>query len=230
MQTPRFVLLIGLCAFSLGPVFGQTDDDLAIIKKVQVAMADAPFSRVTTVVTDRNSKAETERMVVEREKPDKVHFTTVKGGEAGTEMISDGQRSLMRDGPDEPWKKSPINVSALMNAGMSNLAADALKEEHGHLKLIGPDEVNGISAQVYELSTDEGKSKIWLATDNSRPLKAERDYEGPGAIPKLKKTAKGQFDIAALRDQLKAAQSKKQLHSVTSFEYDPSIKVTMPQQ
>lgn len=130
------------------------------MKKMQDAVANAPSARITTVVTERGSNTELKKAVVEREPPDKVHFTKIENGAASTEMVSDGKRNLMRHGPDEPWKSVPVNVSAMMNANVSPLALEYFREEHGHLKLIGPDQVNGAAAQVYELSTDYGSSKV----------------------------------------------------------------------
>ncbi len=228
MQILRSAFLTGLLVLSIGSLRAQSEEDLAIIKKVQDAVANAPSSRVTSIVTDRSSGAEVEKIVVEREQPDKVHFITTDNGAAGTEMVSDGKRNLMRHGPNEPWKSLPVNMSAMMNASLSNLAQDTFREEHGHLKLLGSDQVNGTAAKVYELTTDDNSSKIWLATDTSRPLKAERDYKGPGPIPRMKDGAGRKLDLNALRDQLKAAKTERQLHSVTTFDYDPSIKVTLP--
>lgn len=44
----------------------------------------------------------------------------------------------------------------------------------------------------------------------------------------MKHNPSGKLDLNALRDQLKAAKTKRQLHSVTTFDYDPSIKVVLP--
>lgn len=231
MQNPlmnllRFTFLCGSFTFGLiSAVTAQTSDDLAILKKMTDAAMAAPGSRMTSTITDRDSGTVLETVVVEQVKPDQVHFVTTKNGKAGTEMISDGKRSLQRSGPNEPWKPLPINLSGMMkemhNGGVGE---EKMREEHGHLKLIGDDQVSGVAAKVYQLSEDQGPSKIWLAADDSRLLKVERDYDGTGPIA----SPKFDGDLKSLKAQLKAATTQRHLHSVTTCEYDPSIKITMP--
>ena len=137
-------------------------------------------------------------------------------------MISDGQRSLRRAGPNDPWKPLPMNLSGMMNPSQKNFDEAQLKEEHAHLKPVGDDQINGVAAKVYEMSSDNGPSKVWIAADTSRILKVVRDYEGEvlTAHPKIRG-----MDLEA---QLKAATAQHHLHSVTDYVYDPSIKITMP--
>jgi hypothetical protein len=206
---------------------GQTADDLAVLKKMTEAAMAAPSSRMTSTVTDRDSGAVLEKMVVEQVKPDQVHFLATKNGKPGTEMISDGKRSLRRSGPNEPWKTLPMNLSGMMNEMHgSGIGEEQMREQHGHLKLIGEDQVGGVAAKVYQLTEDTGPSKIWLADDNSRLLQVERDYDGTGPIA----SPKFNGDLKSLQAQLKAATTQHHLHSLTTCEYDPSIKIAMPAQ
>jgi hypothetical protein len=113
----------------------------------------------------------------------------------------------------------------MMNASHKNFDEEHLKEEHAHLKPVGDEPVDGVAARVYEVSTDNGLSKVWIAADTSRILKVERDYEGgiPTSHPKM-----SGMDLKALQAQLKAATAQHHLHAVTNYVYDPSIKITMP--
>ena len=218
-----------LLAFAaIGTTGAQTQDDYAVMKKVQEAIKAAPNSRCTSTITDRDSGAVVETIVIERVAPDRIHTFSTDNGQPGTEIISDGKRTIQRDGPNGAWKTLPVNFSALMNASQGAAGEEEFREQHGHLKLVGDDKVGGVPAKVYELSDDSGPSKIWLATDTSRMLKAERDYEGPGPVPKMKRSAKGAFDLKALQAQLKAATAKHHLHSVMVFDYDTPIIITMP--
>lgn len=124
----------------------------------------------------------------------------------------------------EPWKPLPTNLSKMMNASHKNFDEEQLKEEHARLKPVGDDQINGVAAKVYELSTDDGSSKVWIAADASRILKVERDYEGEVSTSRPKMSA----DLKTLQAQLKAATAQHHLHSVANFVYDPSIKITMP--
>ena len=203
----------------------QTADDLAILKKMSDAALAAPASRMTSTVTDRDSGAVLEKIVVEQVKPDQVHFVTMKNSQPETEMFSDGKRSLERSGPNEPWKPLPMNLSGMMKKMHNSVGGEEqMREQHEHLKLIGDDQVGGVAAKVYQLSADIGPSKIWLAADDSRLLKMERDYDGTGPIA----APKFNGDMKSLQAQLKAATTQRHLHSVTTCEYDPSIKITMP--
>jgi hypothetical protein len=229
MKFSRLTFIEALLALAaIGTAPAQTPDDFAIMKKVQEAIKAAPTSRSTSTVTDRDSRAVVETIVVERVAPDRVHTFSTHNGQPANEMISDGKRTLQREGPNEPWKTLPVNLSAMMNASKGAPGEEQFREQHGHLKLIGDDKVDGVAAKVYELSEDIGPSKIWLATDTSRMLKVERDYEGSGPVPRMKAKGGGAPDLKALQAQLKAATAQHHLHSVTIFDYDPSIKITMP--
>lgn len=218
-------LIATLNLVALGAATAQTADDSAIMQKVMDAMKNASSERITSTVSDRDSGKVVESAVVEREQPGKVHFVSSHNGEQ-SEIIGDGQRTLRRKGPNEPWKALPVNVSAMMNSTPDQMMAETFKEEHAHLKLVGDDQINGVAAKVYDLSEDSGQSKLWLAADNSRLLKVERDYEGTGPMARPKFNG----DMKSLQAQLKAATAQHRLHSVTTFEYDPSIKITMPPQ
>ncbi len=218
---------LGLAAISTSP--GQTPEDFALLKKVQAAVAAAPACRITTSITDRDSGAAVEHAVIERVPPDSVHFVITHNGQPGSEMISDGQRSLRRTGPNEPWKSLPMNLSAMMNESQKAFAEDHLREVHGHLKLAGDDQIGGVAAKVYELTEDSGPSKLWIAADTSRPLKVERDYDGAAPGSAMKRNANGKVDLKSLQAQLKAATAQHHLRSVSTYEYDPSIKITMPE-
>jgi hypothetical protein len=226
----NFIRSTFVCCFSLAVVsaIAQTPDDLALMKKIQEAVKAAHNSRCTMTVTDRDSGAVVETMVIERVAPDRVHSLSTRNGQPGIEMFSDGKRTLEREGPNEPWKSLPVNLSAMMNASQGAVGEEQFREQHGHLKLIGDDKVGGVAAKVYELTTDNGPSKIWLATDTSRMLQVERDYEGSGPVPRMKRSGGGAPDLKALQAQLKAATAKHHLHSVMIFDYDTPIKITMP--
>ena len=51
------------------------------MKKVTAAAVAAPASRVTSTVTDRDSGAVVETVVLERVPPDTVHFVTTHNGQ-----------------------------------------------------------------------------------------------------------------------------------------------------
>jgi hypothetical protein len=186
----RFILVssLGSCLIFAGLATspGQTSEDIALLKKVQVAVATAPPSRNSSTITDRDSGTVVETVVLERVPPDSVHIVTTRHEQAGSEMISDGQRSLRRSGPNEPWKPLPMNLSEMMKESQKAFAEDHFGEEHGHLKLIGDDQVDGVAARAYELTEDSGPSKVWIAADTSRPLKWNAIMKEPPRVPGCK--------------------------------------------
>jgi hypothetical protein len=201
----------------------QTQDDFALIKKMAEATKNAPASRLNSTVTDRDSGAVLETMTMERVAPAEIHVATTRHGQAASEMISDGKRNLRRRSPSEPWKSIPLNISEMFQTAL-NFSDDDVREKHIHLKPVGDDQVDGIAAKVFEMTSDENNSKVWLAADNSRLLKVERDYEGEGPIDPPKFNG----GLKSLQAQLKAATTQHRLHSLTLYIYDPSIKITMP--
>jgi hypothetical protein len=200
-------------------------DDLALFKKMIDAARTAPASRLTSIITDRDSGAVLETIVMERVPPDGLHFLSTRNGQLHSEMISDGKRTLQRKSPNEPWKALPVNLGKMMNKAPGQFSDEDIRKKHTHMKLIGDDQVNGAAARAYELTEDEtGPSKVWLAADTSQILKMERDYEGAGPIAEPKFNG----DLKSLQAQLKAATAQHHLHSVSTIVYDPSIKITMP--
>lgn len=224
MKSFRLILFHGLLSAALaGAAVAQTPDDFALIKKMKDATKNAPASRLSSTITDRDSDAALETMTMERVAPDQIHVVTTKHGQPASEMITDGKRNLRRRSPNEPWKPTPINIGAMFQASL-NYDEDDIREQHVHLKPAGDDNVGGIPAKVYELTSDDNNSKVWLAADNSRLLKAERDYDGSGPMD----APKFDGDLKSLKAQLKAATAQHHLHSLTLYTYDPSIKITMP--
>ena len=81
------------------------------------------------------------------------------------------------------------------------------------VKLAGHETLDGKAASIYEFTTDlmglTTDTKVWVSDADSRPLKAEADSHG-----ELKLGAR--------------AGRKTNNHAVTAFDYDPSIKITLP--
>ncbi|HEX3816774.1 MAG TPA: hypothetical protein VHW03_00635 [Chthoniobacterales bacterium] len=222
---PLFFCSALLSVVLAGSALGQTADDFALLKKMGEATKDAPTSRLNSTITDRDSGAVLETVTMERVAPDQVHLITTHHGEPATEMISDGKRSLTRKSPNEPWKPLPFNFGQTFHSAL-NFDQEEIREQHVHLKPLGDDQVDGTAAKIYEMTSDDGTSKIWIAADNSRLLKLEHDYEGTAPI----KTPKFDGNLKSLQAQLKAATAQHHLHSLTLYTYDPSIKITMPPQ
>lgn len=226
MKSIPLLFFSGLLSVVLaGSGFGQTADDFALLQKMSEATKNAPASRLNSTISDRDSGAVLETVTMERVAPDQIHIVTTHHGEPTSEMISDGKHSLRRDGPNEPWKALPFNFGQAFHSAL-NFDKDQIREQHVHLKPLGDDQVDGTAAKIYEMTSDDGSSKVWIAADNSRLLKLEHDYEGSAPMD----TPKFDGDLKSLQAQLKAANAQHHLHSLTLYTYDPSIKITMPPQ
>jgi hypothetical protein len=229
MNLVRFAVTSGLAVvLSSALVSAQEKDELQLLKKMKEAMLTAPGLRMTSTITDRDNGAVVETIVIERVAPNKIRFVTTRNGQPGSEMISDGTRSLRRAGPNDPWKTLPLNLSQLFEKTQSAIDEESVREQHAQMKPLGDGSVDGVAAKIYELSTDHGTAKLWLAPDTARPLKMESDSTGPIAPHGFKKDSKGMPDIKALRDQLKAASVAHHLHTTMTYNYDSSLKIEMP--
>jgi len=229
MNLLRFAVVSSLAlALFADSVAAQEKEELQLLKKMKEAMLSAPGLRMTSTITDRDNGAVVETIVIERVAPDKIRFVTTRNGEPGSEMISDGKRSLRRTGPNEPWKPLPMNLSQLFEKTQSAIGEESVREQHAQMKPLGDDSVNCVAAKVYELSSDLGTAKVWLASDTSRPLKMESDSTRSIAPHGFKKDSKGMPDMKALRDQLKAASVEHHLHTTMTYDYDSSLKIEMP--
>ncbi len=206
----------------------QNEAEFQLLKKMNDAALAAPGLRITATKTDRDSGAVIETTVIEHTAPNRVHFVITRQGGPDSEMISDGTRSLSRSGPNEPWKPLPINLGQLFEQTQRSLSEENVRDQHGHIKLLGNDTVSGVAAKLYEVGDDQGTAKLWLAADNSRPLKLEKDATETIAPHGFKTDSKGMPDLKALRAQLQAAKVVHHLHTTMTYDYDPSLKIDMP--
>ena len=152
-------------------------------------------------------------MVTEFVKPDAMHSRLELDGKPSMEMVTDGKRTFMRQGADAEMKEAPAHVSAMLLAARKNISLEALVDAAKEVKSLGHDTVDGKPASVYGFNSNlvgvTTDTKVWVSEAEGRPLKAEADSRGEV------KTGAG-------------TGRKTNSHSVTTFDYDPSIKVTLP--
>jgi hypothetical protein len=118
----------------------------------------------------------------------------------------------MRRG-DEPFHPMPGNVIEMFTNARKSASLEGIAEMASNAKLVGHEDVNGIASSVYTFKTEAmgltGSSKVWISDKDNLPLKAERHTQGQtkvGASPGIKVD----------RD------------SKITFDYDSSIKITVP--
>ena len=133
-------------------------------------------------------------------------------GKLAAEIVSSGHKSFMRRG-DGPFQPMPGNVAEMIMNARSSAALQGVAEKASGVTLVGHENVNGLGTSVYTFQTNAMgltvKAKVWISDQDNLPLKEENHTEGEtklGASPGVKVD----------RD------------ATVTFDYDPSIKITLP--
>jgi len=90
-------------------------------------------------------------------------------------------------GPDMPTMYDPVAAPPPSGEDLATFNKNVVRQEN----------VNGIAARLTESSSDQGKSRIWIAVNGSYPVKAEMTF--PGGQPML------MLEVRALRFEKPAA-------------------------
>jgi outer membrane lipoprotein-sorting protein len=204
-----------LLAALAATVFAATvraDDAQDLLKQAQSAMLNAPAMRMTVDSVER-TKNRTLHMVLEIVNPDKMHMVMTVNGKVASEVISDGQKTVMRN-DDGAFHPLPGNIGEMVMNARKSASLNGVAEMAANLKLLGHEDVNGTPASVYAFDTNTtgltGTSKVWLSDKSHLPLKAERHSQGET------KLSGGSPGVKVDRD------------ATITYEYDPSIKITLP--
>jgi hypothetical protein len=212
----RLLFCISLAAAAIGTLLTSAaragDDPMDAIKKAQKAQTEAPSCRVKVISTDIDSQKPS-TIIMELVKPDLLHFRMEDNGQAKMEMWSDGKKTFMRHGPSGEIKEMPSSMSAIIAQAREQTSMNALLGMAKEVKFVGHENVNGTSASIYSFKTEIAgfttTSKLWISDADSLPLKAEGETHG-------------ELKIDAGPGH---ATNKK---SLTTFEYDASIKIIVP--
>ena len=210
MKLHRFFLCLAFLLFSGTAALAQ-EDGREILRRSAQALKNAPAYRVT--ITDANPAAEQGVEVrMEVVNPDGLHIVAREGG-GTTEVFSDGKRTLSRDGTSGKFAQAPASVGALVLMARQASSLDLVLQMATDVRLAGRESVNGAPASVYAFDAlvmgMRATGKVWIADDGGRPLKAEGEVNG-----------EVKFGARAGRRVHK--------HSLAVYEYDPSIRITMP--
>ncbi len=186
------------------------DDATDALVAAAKAAQDAPAYRMKLTSADATGTQNT-TMTLEVVNPDGVHMKS-EGGAMTMELITDGKKVFMSQGGG-PLTEAPAQMGAIMKQARAQFSGDAVAKMAKNAKLTGHETVNGVPASVYTYDTDmmgmHSTSKEWISDKDHRPLKVEGETKG--TMP-----AAGQ-----------PGKTVDQKTSVT-FEYDPSIKITLP--
>jgi outer membrane lipoprotein-sorting protein len=212
----RSLLYFSLAALATGTIFNPVlraeEDAKEVLKKAQKAQLDAPACRIKIISTDTgNNKSST--MTIEFVKPDLIHWKMEEKDQVRMEMWSDGKKTSMRQGPGAEVKDAPLNMSAMLTKARESASMDALIGMTREFKFVGHENVSGLPASVYTFKSEilglNSTTKLWVSETDNRPLKAEGETHGEI------KMGSGPGHATNKR-------------SVTTYEYDPSIKIIVP--
>ena len=175
------------------------------------AAQDAPAYRMKITSTDPTGTAAT-AMTMEIVNPESVHMKSESGGKVVMELITDGKKVFMSQGGGK-LTEAPAQMASIMKQAREQFSGDAVAKMAHNAKLAGHETVNGVAASVYTFDTDmmglHSESKEWISDKDHRPIKMEGETKGS-----MQTGAAGGQEV----DQKTTA----------TFEYDPSIKITLP--
>ncbi len=185
-------------------------DDAArqAIQKALKAQLEVPAYRLNTSCLD-NVKFNSHDVITEIVNPDKVHTVQKWNGSLNSEAFTDGRRLLIRDREAGEFKEQTADAAAKIKELRDNaLLGEPGKDDDVRQK--GQETIKGIPASIY-IITSANKTEIrtlWIADADNRVLKMVRKIKGELQI--LKQTTR--LDMSC----------------ETTYEYDPSITVTLP--
>ena len=186
-------------------VWAQDDGREALRQSVE-AMRQAPAYRAT-VVDPGSATAELSMEVVN---PNLLHVRTGMG----TEIYSDGKTILSRDGASGPFTPAHGNVAAQVALARQMATPDVLLAMATGVRFVGRETVKGAPASVYAVDASvmgmRANARVWVADADHRPLRLD-----------------GEVDGEAKRGGSRAGRRIHRSATVT-YEYDPTIRVTMP--
>lgn len=182
------------------------DDAKDALVAAEKAAKDAPAYRMKVNSTDPSTKVTT-AMTIEIVNPDTMHLKSEAGGQPQMEVYSDGQKVFMSQAGGE-LREAPKQIGDMMKQTRDQFSGGALAKLAQNAKMVGHETVGGTPTSVYTFDVDlmgmHTSIKEWVSDKDHRPLKTES-------------TTKGNV----------AGQEVNQ-NTAATYEYDSSIKVTMP--
>lgn len=204
--TSLLLTAASVCALSATVVAADPKDDLAAVMKAQ---NDAPSFRAKVITTGTGMNM---TVTMEKVKPSQLHVKT-EGGPVSMEIYSDGQKTLMKQGGGE-FQEAPPQVAAMLTQNSQEAMMQQAMQAAKNVKVSGHEAVNGNPATVYsydaEMSGMQSSNKLWVSDKDHRPVKSESEVHG------------------SMPSGGAAASTDLNMKIVSTFDYDPSIKVVMP--
>ena len=184
----------------------RADEAKDALVAAEKAAKDAPAYRLKVISSDPTTKVNTE-MTLEIVNPDTMHLKSESGGQTQMEVYSDGTKVFMSHA-GSPMQEAPPQVAAMMKQMKDQVAGGAMSKLVQNAKFVGHETVGGTPASVYTFEADmmgmHMASKEWVSDKDHRPIKAESVTKGSVANQEVNQ------------------------NTTTTYEFDPSIKVTMP--
>ena len=176
------------------------------------AVKSAPAYRMTVLSTDSDTK-KTTTITMEMVNPNSFHMQQEEGGAVQMEIVTDGKTTYWRHGAGAKLELAPPAVSSMIATIREKITADTAAEGFTNVKADGHETVGGVPTSVYTAEHDRmglhTKTRMWVSDQDHLPLKTEGDTSGETAIGNR-------------------PGRKVNRHTVATFDYDPSIKVTLP--
>ncbi len=185
----------------------RADDAKDALVAAEKAAKDAPAYRLKVTSTDPTTKVAA-AMTIEIVNPETMHLKSESGGQSQMEVYSDGQKVFMSHA-GSPMQEAPPQVAAMMKQMKDQVSGDAMSKLAQNAKFVGHETVGGTPASVYTFEADmmgmHMASKEWVSDKDHRPIKVESVTKGSVANQEVNQ------------------------NTTATYEFDPSIKVVMPQ-
>ncbi len=189
------------------------DDATDAIVAAAKAAQDAPAYRMKVSSTDPTGAMST-NMTLEIVNPESVHMKQEMGGKTMMELVTDGTKVFMSQGGG-PLTAAPAQMGSIMKQARAQFSGDAVAKMAHDVKMTGHETVNGVPATIYSFNSDmmglHSESKEWISDKDHRPLKIEG-------------MTKGTVQTGGAAGAGQAVNQK----TTAVYEYDPSIKITLP--
>ncbi|MGI9035510.1 MAG: hypothetical protein ACR2GD_05665 [Pyrinomonadaceae bacterium] len=175
-----------------------------MIKAIQLQLA-APAYQMHGVISESDGTSYT--LTSDYVAPDRYQITregeVVKGiGGKKSETIAIGKDTWSKM-DDQPWRKSPVNMSGMMNIQKSSLN-ELSNDKTADVKFIGTESLDGATMNVYQFSFDKkdedtdgtikSTGKYWIGTTDNLPRKFEGETQMIGKTETHTTKTSGTYD------------------------------------
>ncbi len=211
MEFRYLLFFVALVLSVVVPARAQQDGKEAIRQSLD-ALRNVPVFRVKMVATDLDTK-KVSGNTVEMTQPGLTRMVVEADGQVQAEVISDGKTTYFRRGVVGKFELAPPAVGETIRTVRQMMIPDLAMQSITNVTMVGREKINGVAATIYSYDDDglgtRATMKLWISDKDRLALRSETDVDGEIRL--------GASDAIKLHR-----------HAVLTYDYDPSIKITLP--